>query len=125
MSPLALFPCVPQLIDQHYYAIASKATIKKPHELNIPEDLFQKQFGLTWKAALDSGNVFNALDACKKLNITAQEMDKHWGAAKKANKLVKFGGGFYCGLVEVPGKTPLYVFNGTLRGRDLETPLRA
>ena len=26
-----------QLIDQHYYAIASKATILKPTELNIPK----------------------------------------------------------------------------------------
>jgi len=28
-------------------------------------------------------------------------MDGIWAAAKKANKLVKFGGGFYCGLVSV------------------------
>jgi len=27
-----------QLIDQHYYAIAAKATILKPHSLNVPED---------------------------------------------------------------------------------------
>ena len=25
--------------------------------------------------------------------------------------MVKFGGGFYCGLVSVGGKGPLYVFN--------------
>jgi hypothetical protein len=25
--------------------------------------------------------------------------------------LVKFGGGFYCGLIEVPGKKPIYTFN--------------
>merc|ERR1711912_108342 len=39
-------------------------------------------------------------------------MDTAWGKAKKAGKLVKFGGGFYCGLVEVDGKDPLYIFNG-------------
>jgi len=27
-------------------------------------------------------------------------------------KLVKFGGGFYCGLVEIEGKEPVYIFNG-------------
>jgi len=26
-------------------------------------------------------------------------------------KVVKFGGGFYCGLVSVKDQTPLYVFN--------------
>merc|ERR1719157_457331 len=34
-----------QLIDQHYYAIASKATILKPNELNIPKEKFKEQFG--------------------------------------------------------------------------------
>ncbi len=33
--------------------------------------------------------------------------DAAWNGAKK----VKFGGGFYCGLVEIPGKAPIYTFN--------------
>jgi hypothetical protein len=41
--------------------------------------------------------VFNAMDACKHLGLDAEGLDKVWGPAKK----VKFGGGFYCGLVEV------------------------
>merc|ERR1719327_1382618 len=64
-----------KLIDQHYYAIASKATILKPEQLNVPEDKFQTQFGLSWKDALASGKVFNALDGCEKLGLTADEMD--------------------------------------------------
>ena len=81
------------------------------------------------------------MDACTHLGLDAEGLDKFWGPAKK----VKFGGGFYCGLVEVvflicvefivlrttiiryllltsyivrytkkkvPGKTPIYVFNG-------------
>merc|ERR1712078_978701 len=39
-------------------------------------------------------------------------MDKHWGLCKEAGKLIKFGGGFYCGLIEIEGKEPIYVFNG-------------
>jgi nucleoside diphosphate kinase len=101
-----------KLIDQHYYAIASKATILKPSELNVPTDKFQAQFGLTWQAALDSGRVFNAMDGCKYLEINADELDKAWAKTKAAKKLVKFGGGFYCGLVEVDGKDPVYIFNG-------------
>merc|ERR1712014_210364 len=43
--------------------------------------------------------------------IDADALDKEWAKCKAAKKLVKFGG-FYCGLVEVEGKTPLYIFNG-------------
>merc|ERR1719456_881753 len=101
-----------KLIDQHYYAIASKATILKPDQLNVPEDKFKEQFGLNWKDALASGKVFNAMDGCAKLGIDADQMDAEWAKTKAAKKLVKFGGGFYCGLVEVDGKDPLYIFNG-------------
>merc|ERR1719387_2906264 len=41
-----------KLIDQHYYAIASKATILKPKDLNIPKDKFKAAFGLEWDDAL-------------------------------------------------------------------------
>jgi len=101
-----------KLIDQHYYAIASKATILKPDQLNVPEDKFQAQFGLSWKDALASGKVFNAMDGCKELGIDADGMDKEWAKCKADKKLVKFGGGFYCGLVEIEGKPSLYIFNG-------------
>ena len=101
-----------KLIDQHYYAIASKATILKPDKLNVPADKFEGQFGIGWQAALDAGKVFNAMDACEKLGLNAEQMDAEWGKCKKAKKLIKFGGGFYCGLIEIEGKDPIYVFNG-------------
>jgi len=101
-----------KLIDQHYYAIASKATILKPNELNVPVEKFQEQFGLTWEEALASGKVYNALDGCAKLGISGDEMDTQWGICKKAKKLIKFGGGFYCGLIEMEGKESIYAFNG-------------
>merc|ERR1711957_960424 len=53
-----------KLIDQHYYAIASKATILKPHQLNIPKDKFKAQFGKYWDVALENNECCNALDAC-------------------------------------------------------------
>jgi len=100
-----------KLIDQHYYAIASKATILKPSELNIPKDKFKAQFGMEWDDALNKGLCVNAMDACKEFGCNADELNKAWGAAKKNGNLVKFGGGFYCGLVNMKGKQ-LYVFNG-------------
>merc|ERR1712216_976954 len=87
-----------KLIDQHYYAIASKATILKPNQLNVPEDKFKEKFGLEWKQALENGNVYNALDACAKLEVTPDEMDAQWGICKKTDKLIKFGGGFFMSM---------------------------
>jgi nucleoside diphosphate kinase len=97
-----------QLIDQHYYAIASKATLVKPHLLPVPKDRFESAFGLSWEDALSQGKVFNALDACKELSIDASALDAAWAKAKKE----KFGGGFYCGLVSIPEKPDIFVFNG-------------
>jgi len=57
---------------------------------------------------LAQGKVFNALDACKELGIDAAGLDAAWAKAKKE----KFGGGFYCGLVSIPGKPEVFVFNG-------------
>merc|ERR1719414_1783979 len=73
-----------KLIDQHYYAIASKATILKPEQLNVPEDKFKAQFGLSWKDALASGKVFNAMDGCKKLDIDSDQLDAECAKAKAA-----------------------------------------
>eukprot|EP00656_Telonema_subtile_P022547 TRINITY_DN2372_c0_g1_i1.p1 TRINITY_DN2372_c0_g1~~TRINITY_DN2372_c0_g1_i1.p1 ORF type:complete len:968 (-),score=420.48 TRINITY_DN2372_c0_g1_i1:110-3013(-) len=101
-----------KLIDQHYYAIASKATILQPHQLNVPEDKFEEKFEEEWSFALDCKKVYNAMDGCLKLGIDADEMDRQWAVCKKAGNLVKFGGGFYCGLIELEDKEPIYVFNG-------------
>lgn len=90
------------LIDQHYYAIASKATLLKPAQMPIPKDKFKAEFGLDFDSALSQGIVYNAIDACKYLGLDASGLDAAWGPAKK----VKFGGGFYCAELEpnIPGK---------------------
>lgn len=96
-----------KLVDQHYYAIASKATLMQPAEMPVPKDKFKEAFGLSWEDALSAKLVYNALDACAVLGVDAMGLDALWAKAKK----VKFGGGFYCGLVEFQGKS-IYVFNG-------------
>merc|ERR1712159_654019 len=99
-------------IKPHAVTDAVKALAKESLSnmgLNI---LSEAKFGLSWADALAGGRVFNALDACADLGIDADEMDKQWGIHKKADKLIKFGGGFYCGHIEIEGKEPCYVFNG-------------
>jgi nucleoside diphosphate kinase len=100
-----------KFIDQHYYAIASKATILTPDQLNIPADKFKEQFGEEWSTVLAEGRAMNALDASKHLDLDANQFEKVWGEVKKAKKMIKFGGGFYCGFVEIEGKSPIYTFN--------------
>jgi nucleoside diphosphate kinase len=95
------------LIDQHYYAIASKATLLKPEQIPVPAAKFQENFGLSWADAQAQGRAFNALDACKHLGVDAAGLDAIWNDAKK----VKFGGGFYCGELKQEGKPSIFVFN--------------
>merc|ERR1719471_746935 len=100
-------------IDKHYYAIASKATILTPDKLAVPKDKFKDKFGLEWDDVLKDGKALNAIDACSKFEIDAAALDKMWGECKKADNLVKFGGGFYCGKLTSPSdKETYYVFNG-------------
>jgi len=101
-----------QLIDKHYYAIASKATLLTPDKLSIPTDKFKEQFGLEWADVLKDGKALNAKQACEKFEIDADELDKMWAGAKKAKNLAKFGGGFYCAKLEKEGKGTYFVFNG-------------
>ena len=100
-----------KLIDQHYYSIASKATILTPDKLNVDNKKFKDFFNEEWPQVLQNKKAFNALDACKELNVDAAGMNKLWADAKKNNKLLKLGGGFYAGLINANGKS-IYVFNG-------------
>jgi len=105
-------------IDQHYYAIASKATLLPPSELPVPNDKFKEKFGEDWATALAEGRAFNALGACEKLGLSPAELNELWVASK--DKLVKLGGGFYCCLLEPEGKDAIYVFNAffmAMRGK--------
>merc|ERR1712179_421408 len=106
VKPHAVTPAVNDMVRE-----ASKATILKPKELNVPKDKFKEQFKLEWDDALAKGVVFNAMDACTELGVEADKLNELWAASKAAKNLVKFGGGFYCGLVEHGGKS-IYVFNG-------------
>lgn len=96
-----------KLIDNHYYAIASKATLLQPHELNVPADRFEEKFGISWQAALESGNVYNAIDGAAQLGMNATELEQRWRQAKGEKTIIKFGGGFYCAKLG-----DIYVFNG-------------
>ena len=82
--------------------------MKKPSELNVPKDKFEAEFGVSWDDVLAQNLAFNAMDACTHLGLDVPQLTAVWEPCKK----VKFGGGFYCGRVEVPDKSAVYVFNG-------------
>jgi len=100
-----------QLIDKHYYAIASKATLLTPDKLTVPADKFKEHFGVEWADVLKDDKAVNAKDACDKFGVDADGLNEMWGAAKKSKNLAKLGGGFYCAKLEKDGKT-FYAFNG-------------
>jgi len=101
-------------IDNHYYAIASKATINKPKDLNVPKDKFKEFFGEEWDDVIKEGEerAYNALDLKAKLEWSDETLNEKWDAGK--GKRIKFGGGFYCQLMEVEkdgATTKYYTFN--------------
>ena len=100
-----------QLIDNHYYAIASKATLLTPDQLAVPADKFKEFFNEDWATVLSENRAVNANDACKRLECSSDELEVLWRACEPAGKVVKFGGGFYCGLLEKEGCEPVYSFN--------------
>ena len=51
------------------------------------------------------------MHGCKHLGLDSEQLDAACAQAKKGKKLAKFGGVFYCGLVEVAGKEPVYISN--------------
>jgi hypothetical protein len=68
---------------------------------------FEAKFGVSWRSVLASNKAFNALDACKQLNVDALALDKLWADAKKTDQLLKAGGGFYIGKLG-----DIFVLNG-------------
>lgn len=99
-----------KLVDQHYYAIASKATITPPAELAVPTEKFKEFFGEDWKSVLEEGRAKTALEAGQVLDLDGPSLDAAWGAAKDAGNIIKLGGGFYCGRIG-EGDDRLYTFN--------------
>jgi len=98
-----------KLVDQHYYAIASKATITPPAELAVPPEKFLDFFGEPWADVLARGGAYTATDAGKALGLSSgAELDAAWGKAKADGKIIKLGGGFYCGKLA----DDVYTFNG-------------
>lgn len=97
------------LIDQHYYAIAAKATILTPDKLEVPKEKFKEKFGVEFADCLNDGTAINAKQASEKFETTAAELEALW----RAGDIIKFGGGFYCSKMTAPkGEGPFYVFNG-------------
>ena len=89
-------------IDNHYFSIASKASLNTPDQLNPPakgEQAFYDLFGLSWTNALKLNVLFNAVDGQKALGLTGDELDAQWAITKKQKHLVKLSGGFYSGRV--------------------------
>jgi len=102
-----------QYIDNHYYAIASKATIMAAKDLNIPVEKFAATFGEEWATVCAEGRALNALEIKNKFGWTADELDAKWNETSDKHDpktRIKFGGGFYCGKLVVEGTT-YYTFN--------------
>jgi len=87
-----------KLIDNHYYAIANKASLTKPVDLNPPaakQEEFKEKWGLSWDAANEQGLVYNAVDGCTKLGLNGDTMNTLWAKTKKAKEMSEAVGDQY------------------------------
>ncbi|CEF99450.1 Nucleoside diphosphate kinase [Ostreococcus tauri] len=96
-----------RLVDRHYYAIASKATLVEAENLSVPNDKFRKAYGVEWSDVCAKGLAMNSKKACEKWKMTPTQLDQVWQQAKQDGKMTKLGGGFYCAKIK-----DCYVFNG-------------
>jgi hypothetical protein len=88
-----------------------QATLSKPADLNVPAAKFADFFGEEWTTVLAEDRAFNALDMKEKLGGNLDELNAKWDATgESGGKRIKFGGGFYCGLIEHDG-VKYYTFN--------------
>ena len=79
--PRAVAPLPPPTGRSRPMYSRTQASLSKPAELNPPakgQEEFAKKFGITWKAALEKGVVYNAVDGCKRLGVDGVVMDKTW-----------------------------------------------
>lgn len=105
-----------KLIDRHYYAIASKATLLPAKDIPVPAEKFQEAFGVSWETVLQENRAFNAVDAQKELGVDVAGLNTLW----LQTTLVKFGGGFYCGEIKRESGPSIFTFNAffmTMRGK--------
>ena len=69
-------------IDQHYYAIASKATLKEPKELAVPADKFKEFFDEEWDTVLKEDRAHNAIKLQSKFEWDEATLNEKWDATK-------------------------------------------
>ena len=67
-----------KLIDQHYYAIASKATILPARDIPVPTVKFEEAFGETWETVLCVHRACNAMEACQEFKCDAAALNEAW-----------------------------------------------
>lgn len=105
-----------KLIDRHYYAIASKATLLSAKDIPVPAEKFREAFGVSWETVLQENRAFNAVEAQRELGIDVAGLNTLW----LQTPLVKFGGGFYCGEIKRDSGPSIFTFNAffmTMRGK--------
>ena len=58
---------------------------------------------------------FSFQGACEYFGLDSEGLNTEWAKAKKGGKLVKFGGGFYCGLIDTVEGREIRVFTEYFR----------
>ena len=80
------------LVGRHY-SIVSKAALEKPTKLNILLHKIKEFFGVDGDEAVKVGKIFDAKDACEKLQIDEDAMDERRETCQEAHPRCNLGQG--------------------------------
>ncbi len=104
-----------RLFEKQYQEIISFATLSA-HELQLSASAllrFQKKFPVSWIAAVQHGNVMNAMECASYLGVDYDELNEIWHICVNDGKYTKMDRGVFCAFIDVvDGKDPVFCING-------------
>ena len=108
-------------VDKQYASMAKKS-LESPSKLDLTEEImedFEKNFGMSWEAALNSEMVFGVAESAERLEISDTELSGLWLeiVINNPTKSMKLQRSVNCCLIDcIDGKSPFFCINGFFMG---------
>ena len=109
--------------DKQYIEMSSSAFINDPADIALSARNYRSfldMFDVSWDAAIQSGLVLNALQACAFFGVDGETLSHAWLESHNERKVIQFRKSLFCGLVDNLAGPARFVVNGFLKGMRAE-----